>query len=175
MTTKFLADYYNKHQYLYTQLANECTSVPELQLKLMIFGKQWCQWDWSLFLIYIANINKVLCHDIIEAIDTSNTLDSVFTNKQVIEALIHCAHQFKHARIVLTILAHTFKKFPSLWNMNWMWSKRHDSYTNKLSKLHKMKVFVAKNIDNKYYMTSTYYNDFIKTYYNNQLDGNQLN
>ena len=51
MNISVLNKYYNANRALYRSLVLECTSVPELVLKINIFGKKWSHWDWSALIL----------------------------------------------------------------------------------------------------------------------------
>lgn len=154
MTKDTLDKYYASNQERYKRMAL-CSSVPELLLKIEIQGKKWSQWDWALLFVTLASCywtrpdgeygNKELLEDMVEAIDGGKDLDGVLTNKMVLLNVIHCLKSDLfvmyevHARAtLLNLLAHLFKKFPSLWTMQWMFSRFKDKRTMKMRRKHKL-------------------------------------
>lgn len=170
---------------MYEQLAHDCTSVPELTLKLAIFGKEWKQWDWAFFFVCLASPPPkenapAIYKDIIETIDTSKELDSVMTNRQVILSIIellkiyYSGHDYISITVrehLTNVLAHVFKKFPCMWTMSWMWTKTYDRKTLRTVKVHKLKSFSkaeAVEADDKppgYYTKDACFNSFQALHY----------
>lgn len=154
MTKAALDRYYTDNQERFKRMAL-CSSVPELLLKIEIQGKKWSQWDWAMLFVTLASCywsrptgeygNRELLEDIIEAIDCSKDLDGVMTNKTVLLNIIHFTKSNlffmyeEHARAtLLNLLAHLFKKFPSLWTMQWMFSRFKDKRTMQMRRKHKL-------------------------------------
>ena len=87
--------------------------------------------------------------DIIDTIDNTNTLDFIFTNKIVVKSIIQIIDL--HNTTVgctglLCILAHIFAKFPTLWNVNWMFI-RHTTLKKKTIRTHRLKYFLPNSIN----------------------------
>ena len=197
MKETYLQDYFNRHRQLYINLANNCSSVAELLLKVAIYGKIWTSWDWAIFFTVlqspamllpadshgIAHIKdlsknienqKYLCKDILESIDCTDMLDHVMTNRNVIINMIETAKQYKSFyfgkrsfnRFNCQILAHVFKKYPELWNMNWMQTKFYNQQSKRWIKLHRLQKFITVDkslkIEN---MNSYMFNEFQKIYF----------
>lgn len=146
MNSKTLDQYYQSHQEIYKSIAETCTSSEELILTIALHGKTWTQWDWAFliqhigFEILFSNFtitqkipnSKILLDDIIKTIQDNDLLDKIFTNKKVLNSLIQLVNRehnnsvFGFAIInvkILNVLAQLFKKFPELWNMNYMFKK----------------------------------------------------
>ena len=183
MTEEVLRDYFDKHAGVYRRLANGCSSVPELLLKIDIYGRQWNQWDWALFFTNMlalyawdSNIKQnetrlALGYDILDAIDNSDRLDKIVTNKKILLSIIYVTAYCKSFVIVrksfnCQILAHVFKKWPKLWNMNWMWTKHFDKANKKFIKCHRLaslvkdKYPIGHKHSEHYFTGQTYFNDF---------------
>lgn len=150
MNDKTLEQYYASHAAIYKSLVETCSSTEELLLAIDLQGAVWTQWDWA-FLIqqigfsninFISNFNfkktqilpnaKILLEDIIKTIQTNDLLDKILTNKKVLNSLIHLINRNYHKSLfgfaiidvkILNVLAQLFKKFPELWNMNYMFKK----------------------------------------------------
>lgn len=146
MNSKTLNQYYQSHQEIYKSIAETCTSSEELVLTIALHGKTWTQWDWAFliqhigFEILFSNFaitqkipnSKILLDDIIKTIQDNDLLDKIFTNKKVLNSLIHLVSREYNTSAVgyaitnvkmLNVLAQLFKKFPELWNMNYMFKK----------------------------------------------------
>lgn len=146
MNNKTLDQYYQSHREMYKSIAETCTSSEELILTIALHGKTWTQWDWAFliqhigFEILMSNFDitqkipnsKILLDDIIKTIQDNDLLDKIFTNKKVLNGLIQLVNReynnsaFGFAIInvkILNVLAQLFKKFPELWNMNYMFKK----------------------------------------------------
>lgn len=161
MTAVTLSEYFKKHHALYEQLVNECSSVPEFKMTLDLYDKSLKKWDWIVFFNCLAKIpaekSAMMFEDILNTLDSSDELNSVFTCKSVILNLISLTYsKIKHdsRQQLLNVLAHTFKKFPKLWTISWMWSKQHCMHATKLHKL----MFITKSGNESY---DYGYNDFI--------------
>lgn len=170
---------------MYEQLARDCGSVPELTLKLVIYGKEWKQWDWAFFFVCLASPPPkenapLLYKDIINIIDTSKELDAVMTNKQVVLSMIELLNVYNSRRdytaivvqqYLANILAHVFKKFPRLWTISWMWTKTYSKKTHKSMKVHKLRNFArASSVDAVekpagYYTKDACFNSFQALHY----------
>jgi hypothetical protein len=146
MTSHTLKRWELRHRQTYIDLAEHCGSIPELFLKTEIYGQKWTKWDWVLFFNYlVCQVNasrftmnsrsdngireKTLLDDIFDTLDLGNSLDGVFTDKTVIMNFISYPEIMDTFDIVnpqpfifvfveiFSLLAHVFKKFPSMWKM----------------------------------------------------------
>lgn len=176
MTDKILNEYYNKHKDTYMSLAKNCSSVPEILLKIEIYGKRWTQWDWVLLLSCLINhishcamrndVNDtgnslLLVQDIVETFNTTDMLDKIFASRQVVLSIIYVINSNSAAILnanvwsrnlqieLCTLLAHVFKKFPVMWNMSWMYAKFRDQKAKRWCKYHRLKssVYVSSHRD----------------------------
>jgi len=59
MTDQTLQAYLEKRKNMHQSLVEDCTSVPELLLKIELHGKKWTKWDWA-FLMCNAFKHKLL-------------------------------------------------------------------------------------------------------------------
>lgn len=200
MNAKTLTDYYNKNKEKYDRLASNCSSVSEILLKIEIYGNKWTQWDWALFFyslsFYIAQYNKYknlqtvfasqtaekllsinyLYDDVIDTIDNNDMLDKILTNKAILLSIIQVAaeygrHNNNYNYMLYKMLAHIFKKFPKLWQMNWMWSKYFDKTTLKWTKYHRfysITKYAAGITEHStdYTKKQKFYDDFQSAFYN---------
>lgn len=172
MNLKALQNHIDKNKETFQTLA-KCGSVSELIIKLNIYGKNWNRWSWSIFIYFLQTTdNTEECHmmfkDIIDTIDNTNTLDSIFTNKIVVKSIIQIIDL--HNTTVgctglLCILAHIFAKFPTLWNVNWMFI-RHTTLKKKTIRTHRLKYFLPNSINYpiEYFESKQFTNDFISQY-----------
>ncbi len=193
MNNKTLTKYYNTHKEKCDSLLNNCSSVSELILKLEIYGSKWTQWDWALFFsnlsCYIIELKKntqdnekfinikYLYDDIIESIDNSDVLDKIFTNKAIMLNIIYVSADYSgytnnYNYMIYKMLAHIFKKFPRLWQMNWMWSKYFDKTSYKWKKYHRLYLItkhvvpLTEQFESNYTKTKKFYDDFQTAFYN---------
>ena len=63
MTEEKIKQWEKDHCRIYTDLSESCGSVPELMLKIEVYGQKWTKWDWVLFfkyLVYIAGFSNRL-------------------------------------------------------------------------------------------------------------------
>lgn len=102
--------------------------------------------------------HEFLHEDLLNTVNNSAELDSIVTNKHVVLSLIYSANSINLTafssidceKMTKNFLAHVFKKFPSLWNMSWMWIKHKDFMTKKTTKVHRLgpscEEFIEKNI-----------------------------
>lgn len=184
MTDKVLDDYYKKHYAMYHMFVTQTTSVPELLLKIEMYGKKWNRWDWVLLFAtiidckkikYVSNrvsdyfvINNQLLDDIKYAIDNSTDFDKIMTDKQVVLSIIHvinCHSAFfkKEMRIILCqLLGHIFKKFPKMWSLSWMFAKSKDYVNKKWIKYHRLAKITPCSYNTK---VDRLYSIFIKEFY----------
>ena len=108
MTEEKIRQWERDHQATYVDLAEHCGSVPELLLKIEVYGQRWTKWDWVLFFKYLTYMSgfgrrrpfvvfyghgrpdeeetpeKDLLADIFDAIDNGDSLDKVFTDRTVV-------------------------------------------------------------------------------------------
>lgn len=61
-----------------------------------------------------------LAVDLFDAIDNTEYLNAVIGNRTVIMAFVELSKRFMHG-FCLKFLAHVVRKFPEIWNMNFMW------------------------------------------------------
>jgi len=111
-----------------------------------------------------------LFDDVIDAIDNTDILDNIITNKHVILNLVNLKNIISINRfiqvMIYKLLAHAFKKFPDMWNMSWMFTKRR--YCKTVFRQHKLKnsihcIPISLDAD-EYYFSKQYYDDFLNMY-----------
>ena len=188
MNSKTLDQYYQSHQEIYKSIAETCASSEELILTIALHGKTWTQWDWAFliqhigFEILFSNFtitqkipnSKILLDDIIKTIQDNDLLDKIFTNKQVLNSLIQLVnHEYNNSASafgfainvkILNVLAQLFKKFPELWNMNYMFKKfkgkrYHRLCTENVTKTYNLTKDEIRKMDYKQHL-----NKFIEIY-----------
>ena len=54
MTADSIRRWELNHRSRYIDLAENCGSVPELMLKIDVYGQKWTKWDWVLFFKYLV-------------------------------------------------------------------------------------------------------------------------
>jgi hypothetical protein len=161
MNILVLNKYYNANRALYQSLVLECTSVPELVLKINIFGKKWSHWDWSaLILEAILNqaeqydiwlntknekMNNHLYVDLVQSASEKSIIEKVFTNNRVMQNIVAICIYSQYPRSVRVfarnLAAQIFKRHPKMWTMSWMYSKHKIELNGKTktTKIHKMR------------------------------------
>ena len=186
MNNKTLDQYYQSHQEIYKSIAETCTSSEELILTIALHGKTWTQWDWAFLIQYIGfeilfsnfaitqkiQNSKILLDDIIKTIQDNDLLDKIFTNKKVLNSLIHLVNIDNNSAFgfviinvkILNVLAQLFKKFPELWNMNYMFKKfkgkrYHRLCTENVTKAYNLTKDEIRKMDYKQHL-----NKFIEIY-----------
>lgn len=113
--------------------------------------------------------------DILATIDNGSELDSVMTNKVVVKSMLQiidtsCAEckgsEASSCAGLLCVLAHTFAKFPKMWNVNWMYI-RHTSPRKKAIRTHRLAhlVPVAANRPAAYFESKAFMDDFVYRYW----------
>lgn len=113
--------------------------------------------------------------DILATLDNGTELDSVMTNKVVVKSMLQiidaCCAECKGAEVslcagLLCVLAHTFAKFPKMWNVNWMYI-RHTSSKKKAIRTHRLAhlVPVAANRPAAYFESKAFMDDFVYRYW----------
>lgn len=183
LVTKTIAQHLNARAELYKRLATTSSSVEELLMKVELLGEKWTRWDWATMLQYIVShyimncfyeseVNSIgaLFKAICKCVESSDLLDSILTDKEVMLATIahtkNCVEQFvnfaDHSGTSLDLIAIVFKKFPSLWNMSWMWSKcwKKTKQGKKFYRKHRFQ-FLFPNKDEKFFTSKAYYEAFI--------------
>ena len=155
-------------------------------MKVELLGEKWSRWDWAALLQYIvyyyfencryeSEINSIeaLFKAICKCVENSDLLDCILTDKEVMLAMIahikQCTEQFvnvaDHSGTSLDLIAIVFKKFPSMWNMSWMWSKcrKKTKHGKKFYRKHRFQ-FLFPDKDEKFFMSKEYYKKFISTF-----------
>lgn len=196
MTDKKLEEWFDAHRHTYSELAGECGSVAELMLRLEVYGDRWTKWDWVMFLGYLdfttsmeassvwtaygpngavsqlPNENRLI-EDVFDTLDNGTALDGVLTNKTVVLNLISWIERGKSRRIhavreygMLRLLAHVFRKFPSLWSMNWMFV-RHTGKNSAKARTHRLKHAMGSlaSRPDRYFESKAYLEDFTYRYW----------
>ena len=121
---------------------------------------------------------KTLLDDIFDTLDSGNSLDGVFTDKTVIMNFISYPEIMDPSDIVnpqpfifvfveiFSLLAHVFKKFPSMWKMNWMFVKKR-SGPRKGERFHRLEFALPElsRRSREYFMSQAFYDDFIYAYF----------
>lgn len=113
--------------------------------------------------------------DILATLDNGTELDSVMTNKVVVKSMLQiidarCAEckgaEASSCAGLLCVLAHTFAKFPKMWNVNWMYI-RHTSPRKKAIRTHRLAhlVPVAANRPVAYFESKAFMDDFVYRYW----------
>ena len=113
--------------------------------------------------------------DILATLDNGTELDSVMTNKVVVKSMLQiidarCAEckgsEASSCAGLLCVLAHTFAKFPKMWNVNWMYI-RHTSPRKKAIRTHRLAylVPVAANRPAAYFESKAFMDDFVYRYW----------
>lgn len=113
--------------------------------------------------------------DILATLDNGSELDSVMTNKVVVKSMLQiidasCAEckgsEASSCAGLLCVLAHTFAKFPKMWNVNWMYI-RHTSPRKKAIRTHRLAhlVPVAANRPAAYFESKAFMDDFVYRYW----------
>lgn len=113
--------------------------------------------------------------DILATIDNGTELDSVMTNKVVVKSMLQIidtrcdeckGNETSSCAGLLCVLAHTFAKFPKMWNVNWMYI-RHSSLKKKAIRTHRLAhlVPVAANRPTAYLESKAFMDDFIYRYW----------
>ena len=113
--------------------------------------------------------------DILATLDNGTELDSVMTNKVVVKSMLQiidasCAEckgsEVSSCAGLLCVLAHTFVKFPKMWNVNWMYI-RHTSPKKKAIRTHRLAylVPVAANRPAAYFESKAFMDDFVYRYW----------
>jgi hypothetical protein len=187
MNNKTLDQYYQSHQEIYKSIAKTCSSAEELILTISLHGKTWTQWDWAFLIqhigldILMSNFpitqkipnSKILLEDIIKTIQTNDLLDKILTNKKVLNSLIQLVNRDYDNSVlgfaiinvkILNVLAQLFKKFPELWNMNYMFKnfkgkRYHRLCTEKVTRAYNLTKDEISKMDYKQYL-----NKFIEIY-----------
>ena len=178
---------------MYIDLVKTCGSVPELLIRLEIYGQKWTRWDWVLFFKYLyvhsmtlvsANPGEpveelVMLNDIFKTLDDGNALDSVFTDKVVVLSFVEYLNfAYFHSKSpfmsklelygVFSLLAHVFKKFPDMWKMNWMFARKR-SGGKKGERVHRLAAIFAEESGlsrpREYYISQAFYDDFVHMNY----------
>lgn len=118
---------------------------------------------------------RAMLDDILATIDNGTELDSVMTNKVVVKSMLQiidtrCAeckgNETSSCAGLLCVLAHTFAKFPKMWNVNWMYI-RHSSLKKKAIRTHRLAhlVPVAANRPAAYLESKAFMDDFVYRYW----------
>jgi len=113
--------------------------------------------------------------DILATLDNGTELDSVMTNKVVVKSMLQiidtCCAERKGGETsscagLLCVLAHTFAKFPKMWNVSWMYI-RHTSPRKKAIRTHRLAylVPVAANRPTAYFESKAFMDDFVYRYW----------
>lgn len=113
--------------------------------------------------------------DILETLDKGVELDEVMTDKVVVKSMLQiidaCGQESKGDESpscagLLCVLAHTFTKFPKLWNVSWMYI-RHTSPRKKAIRTHRLAhlVPVASNRPASYFESKAFMDDFVYRYW----------
>ena len=117
-----------------------------------------------------------MLNDILATLDNGTELDSVMTNKVVVKSMLqiidaYCAECKKSDETsscagLLCVLAHTFAKFPKMWNVNWMYI-RHTSLKKKAIRTHRLAhlVPVSANRPAAYFESKAFMDDFVYRYW----------
>ena len=156
MRSTTLNSYFNRHQSIYRQLSSTCVSVVNLLMLLDVYGKRWTFYDWLFFFDFLGydirsgnseSTSKMLLDDILNTIETDSLMDNVITNKSIILTLVMYTNGTLNCKpfdlkTLCLILAYVFKKFPDLWNMNWMWPKHYNRHKHKWERSHRLHKFV---------------------------------
>ena len=186
LVTKTIAQHLNARAELYKRLATTSSSVEELFMKVELLGEKWSRWDWAALLQYVvyyyiencryeSEVNSIeaLFKAICKCVESSDLLDNILTDKEVMLATIahtkQCVEQYigftDKTGTSLDLIAIVFKKFPSLWNMSWMWSKcwKKTKHGKKFYRKHRFQ-FLFPDKDEKFFMSKEYYKKFISTF-----------
>lgn len=118
---------------------------------------------------------RAMLDDILATLDNGTELDSVMTNKVVVKSMLQiidtrCAeckgNETSSCAGLLCVLAHTFAKFPKMWNVNWMYI-RHSSLKKKAIRTHRLAylVPVAANRPAAYLESKAFMDDFVYRYW----------
>lgn len=152
-------------------------------MKVELLGEKWSRWDWAALLQYVvyyyiqncryeSEVNSIgaLFKAICRCVESSNLLDNILTDKEVMLAMIahtkQCVEQYMNSTdktgTSLDLIVIVFKKFPSLWNMSWMWSKCQKKTKNNKQFYRKHRLqFLFPDKDEKFFMSKDYYKAFI--------------
>lgn len=191
LVTKTIAQHLDARAELYKRLATTSSSIEELLMKVELLGEKWTRWDWATMLQYIVSHYVMNCYHesevnsigalfkaICKCVESSDLLDNILTDKEVMLAMIahtkQCTEQFfvnfaDHSGTSLDLIAIVLKKFPSMWNMSWMWSKcwKKTRCGKKFYRKHRLQ-FLFPEKDEKFFMSKAYYEAFIAKF--NHLD-----
>lgn len=114
--------------------------------------------------------------DVFDVIDHDSALDGVVTNRTVVSNFIDWATSSKvcyNSIPIYKLLAHVFKKFPSIWSENFMWVKHNSRAIRKHGKARTHRLEVALSSLGKrpveYFASKAFLEDFISKYYNAKI------
>lgn len=184
MNVKALQKYIDDNAATFQELA-KCGSVAELLVRLAVYGRSWGRWSWAVFIQFLwqrANVASlgrprsedcaVMLDDVIKTIDEGAEMDRVVTNKTVVLSMMQTANaadvmQYHGSAGLMCVLAHAFNKFPDMWNMNWMYSRRRLP-GGKTARVHKLasSVPAAACRPSGYFSSDAFRQDFVHKYWN---------